>query len=130
MLLSVPLGKAFNTSTVPQPTQLSPVMPKLLVLILSAVKLDVRQVTLAPLAETSCRGPRTGGSACDKTRSGGSSSVVVPGPVAAVICCARSVSFWITMLAGGEGGAANRGLGGGGLGFGVGLTEEAEAKLG
>lgn len=115
MLLSLPSDRLSSTSTVPQPDHVSPVMPKLLLLTVRAVKSGVEQVIRAPF-DVSCTGPTTTGSALVSRSVGGSSSVVVPGPVAVVICCARSLSLWICMLAGGAGGAGCEGVGKTGLG--------------
>lgn len=91
--ISLPLGKAARLKTVPQPVHVSPSMLKKLVLSVSAVKLEVEQVTSDPPAATSSSGPSTSGKAAVSISMAGIMSVVVLGPDAAMICCLRSVSF-------------------------------------
>lgn len=100
-LLSLPAGKLSRSRTVPQLIHVSPVIAKLLVFTVRAVNTDELQLTTPPFP-TRCNGPRMAGNAFVSCNEEGSCSVTVSGPVADVICCARSVSFWMRISEGGE----------------------------
>lgn len=88
MLLPMPLGADLSTRTVPQPNHSRPAMPKSFAVTVRAVKVGDRQVMLLRSA-TSCTDPTISGSAAVSIREAGSTRVVLLGPVAAMICCAR-----------------------------------------
>lgn len=80
-LLSMPLAAFSITITVPQPIQVSPVMPKLLESVVRAVKFDAEHLIEVLVTACSCIGLCKMGSDLVRVTAGGSMSIVGPAAV-------------------------------------------------